>query len=82
MKAKALLTAILLASTNIALANGGLSIDNVEQHMGANDYVSTQNSSPQISVQGPIDQFKADSSDRDRSLVDTNGLKQSYDGRV
>ena len=31
MKSKALLTAVLLAATNFAWANGGLSVDNVEQ---------------------------------------------------
>ena len=31
MKSKALLIAVLLAATNFAWANGGISVDNVEQ---------------------------------------------------
>ena len=34
MKSKALLTAVLLAATNFAWANGGITVDNFEQHYG------------------------------------------------
>lgn len=77
MKTKALLTAVLLAASNFAWAQGGLSIDNVE----ANDYVSANNSQPKIVVQGPIDKFEIVTPDRNRTLVDTNKFKQSYDGQ-
>jgi|GEM_PF-1853990 hypothetical protein len=79
MKAKALLTAVLLAATNFAWANGGLTIDNVEQHTDANNWVTTQTDRQEIVVQGPIDQFDVALPSRNRSLVDTNKLKQAYD---
>ena len=82
MKAKALLTAVLLAATNFAWAQGGLSLDNVEQHMNANNWANTQAATPKIVVQGPIDQFDVVTPDRGRALVDTNKLKQSYDGQA
>ncbi len=77
MKAKVLITAVLFAATNLASANGGLSIDSVE----ANDYMSAENSQPEIVAQGPIDQFEVVTPDRNRTLVDTNQFKQSYDGQ-
>lgn len=75
MKAKALLTAVLLAATNFAWAQGGLSIDSVE----ANGYMSANNSQPEIVVQGPIDQFDVDAP---RTLVDTDKYKNTNNGRV
>ena len=74
MKAKALLTAVLLAATNFAWAQGGLSIDNAE----ATGYMSTDNSQAEIVVQGPIDQFDVSTT---RVIVDTNKLMQGYDGQ-
>lgn len=81
MKAKALLTAVLLAATNFAWANGGLSIDTVEQHMDANNWVATDTARSDIVVQGPIDQFDVAIPGRDDYLVDTNQFRQSYDGQ-
>ena len=82
MKAKALLTAVLLTATTFVSANGGLSIDNVEQSMNANNWVATDTARPEIVTQGPIDQFEVVTPDRSRALVDTNQLKQSYNGQV
>lgn len=81
MKTKALLTAVLLAVSNFAWAQGGLSIDNVEQHMNANNWIDVQTERPEIVVQGPIDQFDVSVSDRNSDFVDTNRLKQAYDGQ-
>ena len=81
MKAKALITATLLAFTNFAWAQGGLGIDNAEQHMGANENLSANNSRPEIIVQGPTDKFDVVVPARNRALVDTNTLKQSYNGQ-
>jgi len=75
MKAKALLTAVLLAATNFAWASGGLSIDSVE----ANNYMSAENSQLEIIVQGPIDQFDVDTP---RVIVDTDLFKHTYNGQV
>lgn len=81
MKAKGLLTAVLLTVSNFAWANGGLSIDNVEQHMNANNWINTQANRPEITAQGPLDQFQVVMPERKRSLVDTNKLKQAYNGQ-
>ncbi len=81
MKSKALLTAVLLAATNFAWAQGGLSIDNAEQHMNANNWVTTEADRPEIFAQGPIDQFDVVTPGREDYLVDTYRLKQSYDGQ-
>ena len=80
MKAKALLTAVLLAATNFAWAQGGLGIDNVGQHMDADNWSDTQASRGEIVVQGSIDNFdvKAPRS----NFVDTNTLKQNYSGQA
>ena len=42
MKAKALLIAVFLAATNFAWAQGGLDINNAEQHMNASTWAQTQ----------------------------------------
>ncbi len=81
MKVKALLTAVLLTAANFAWANGGMSLDNVEQHMNADDWVATSTGPQKIIAQGPTDQFDVVTPDRGRTLVDTNNLKQSYDGQ-
>ena len=82
MKVKALLTAALLAATNLALANGGLTIDNVEQNMNANNWVTTQTEQQAIVAQGSTDAFDVITQNRDRDVVDTDKLKQAYDGQV
>lgn len=81
MKIKALLTAVLLATSNLAWAQGGLTIDNVRQHMNAQNWADTQTGSPAIVVQGPIDQFEAYSNNRRQYTVETSQLKHSYDGQ-
>lgn len=81
MKAKLLITALLLAASNFALAQGGLSIENVEQHMNASTWVSTNTDRAQIVVQGPIDKFEAADQAVNRDLVDTNKFKQAYNGQ-
>ena len=82
MKAQGLVTLVLLTATNFAMANGGLDINNVEQHMNAQNWIDTQTSQVEISTQGPIDQFDAYERSGDRNLVDTNKLKHNFDGRV
>ncbi len=82
MKTKTLLTAALLAASNFALAQGGLTIDNVEAHMNANNWVATQTERQEIVVQVPIDKYDVTLPNRNREIVDTNKLKQSNDERV
>lgn len=80
MKAKALLTAVLLATTNFAWAQGGLSIENVEQQMNADNWTDTLTSRSEIVAQGPIDKFDIEASRS--NFVGSNSLKQSYDGQT
>ena len=77
MKSKAILTAVLLAATNFAWANGGLSIDATED----NGYRSASNNQPEIVVQGPTNQFDVALASREQYVVDTNQFKQSNDGK-
>ena len=81
MKAKVLTTALLLAASNFALANGGLSIDNVEEHMNADVWVNTVTDRAEIVVQGSIDKFETTDQVSNRDLVDTNKFKQAYNGQ-
>ncbi len=80
MKAKLVATAALLAASNFAAANGGLGIDNVDQHMGAIDWVATQAAQPEINVQGPLDRFQ-DYVAEEVTVVDVNQFKHNYDGQ-
>ena len=82
MKAKGLVTVVLLAVTNFAWAQGGLSIDNVEQHMNANNWIDTQTNRSEFAVQGSLDKFQVELPESKRTIAYTNKLKQSYDGRV
>lgn len=82
MKAKALFTAVLLAASNFAWANGGLSIDNTEQHMNADNWADTQTDRPEIVVQGPADKFDVELPNQGTYFVDTDQFKQSYDGHA
>ena len=75
MKSKALLTAVLLTATNLAWAQGGLSIDNAD----ANGYVSNHSDRAEIVVQGPIDKFAVEARP---VLVDTEKFKNSNNGQV
>ena len=78
MKAKGLLVAVLLAATNFAWAQGGLSIDNVEKYMGPNDHKSANDSQPEIDVQGATDKFDVVTPNRDRALTDTGYEDDPY----
>ena len=82
MKAKALITAVLLTASNFAWANGGLSIDNFEQHMNADNWADTQTDRPEIAGQGPVDKFDVELPKQDTYFVDTNKLKHNYDGKA
>ena len=79
MKAKALLTAVLLAATNFAYATGGgLSVDN-DQHMNANSWVETQAERPVITTYGSLEKFEVETA---RTVVDTEKFKNSNNGQV
>ena len=79
MKTKLLLTAALLAASSFAMASGGLSIHNVEQHMVDTDYVSTNTDRAKLSVPGNTEKFDVTAPSSDQYIIDTNQLKQSYD---
>ncbi len=78
---KTFITAILLASTNLALAQGGLTIDNVAQHANTSNWVNTEAARSEIVVQGPVDQFQVVTQGNEQNIVDTNELMQSYSGQ-
>ena len=82
MTSKTILTAVLLTITNLASANGGLSVDNVEQHMNAEKWITTETTSQEIITQDPIDQFNVIALSRGTTLIYTDQLRQAYDGRT
>ena len=77
MKAKTILSAIVLMTTNAAFAAGGLSIDSAK----ATNFVSQDNRKPEIIVQGPIDKFNVKTIDSSVNTVDTEKLRKDYDGQ-
>ena len=79
MKAKALLIAVFLAATNFAWAQGGLDINNAEQHMNASTWAQTQTEREYTFTEKPIDKFEVNAP---RALVDTDKLKNSNNGQV
>ena len=80
MKAKAIFATALLATSGIAAANGGLGINNVEQHMNAINWANTQANEQEIVVQGALDRFQ-NYENSEVTVVDVNQFKQSYDGQ-
>lgn len=71
MKVKGLLIAVLLTATNFAwAAGGGLSIDNVEQHMKANNMTKTNNGRPEIAVKSSTERFDFVTSIRNQYFAD------------
>jgi catechol-2,3-dioxygenase len=78
MKSTFVLPVVLLATSNIGIA-GGLSIDNVHEHMGANEWVVTQGSPSEIVVKGPLDKFNVVIPQQNESAVDQNKFKHSND---
>ena len=80
MNVKALLAAVLLAATNFAWAGaGGLSIDNIEQHMNASNWAQTQTERDYNFTEKPINKFAVDAP---RALVETDKFKNSNNGQV
>ena len=75
---KAIVTLALLVISGTTFA-GGLGIENVQQHMNANDWVSTQADQQRIISQGSIEKFE--SYTQDETMVDTNKLRHSYQGK-
>lgn len=78
MKSTFVLPIILLATSNIGIA-GGLSIDNVREHMDADHWVVTQGSPAEIVVKGPLDKFNAVIPQQKESVVNPNKFKHSND---
>ena len=70
MKTKALLTAVLLAATNFAWAQGGITVDNFEQHYGAQ--VDTNHVRP----------FSSDKSNVDLSDIGKPSNGPAYRGKA
>ncbi len=75
----ALPIALFFAAT-AASANGGLSIDNVDQSMNSENWVQTNSVAPEINVQGPLAAFENYIAET-REFVDTDALRQDFDGQ-
>lgn len=74
---------LVIASVSFASAvsaNGGLALDNVNQHMNSQAWVQTNSVAPVINAQGSIDAFTQYQSEN-QSVVDSDSLQQSYDGQ-
>ena len=82
MTSKMILIALLLTTANLVWAHGGLSIDNVRKHMGAEKWVRTQASRQPIVVQGPIDKFDVQNVRRGMSTADTQNANYSNKERI
>ncbi len=78
MKSTFVLPIIFLATSNIGMA-GGLSIDNVREHMNADEWVITKGSPSEIVVKGPLDKFNAVIPQQNKSVVNPNKFKHSND---
>ncbi len=81
MKLKVLTTALLLATANFAWVQGGLSADNVDMHAQVSNRIITDNARPEVTPQGPVDQFKNYANNQGDYFADTEKLKQGYNGQ-
>ena len=80
MNYRSLFAVSALLVSSAASANGGLSIDNIEQHVDVSAWAQTQVERAEITVQAPVDAFTRYMSAED-SVADTERLQQSYDGQ-
>ena len=64
-----------------ASASGGLSINDAEQSMNADNWVSTHTVQTEVYGQGPIDAFN-NYVDQEREVVETDSFRQDYDGQA
>jgi len=74
---KKLLPLAVLVVASTASANGGLSIDTVEQHANADQWQQTNSVTVEIVTQAPVDKFNAYKSNT-QSVVDTDALRQDH----
>lgn len=82
MKTNLIVTLLVLSFANIAWAQGGLSIENVQEHMNAEYWTDTQAAAPEVTAKGNIDKFIVDVPQTELSDEETDKLMQSYDGQV
>ena len=80
MNTKSLLPLAILFSATAASANGGLGVDNVDQHMNSTQWVQTISEAPQIRTQGPLEKFNAYEK-ASQQTVDTESFRQDYNGQ-
>ena len=78
MNTKVIVTAILFSATNMAWASGGISIDNVEQHMNANNWIMTQAQRSEISIQGQTDKVVVAAPSLSESVADNDYEEDPY----
>lgn len=80
MSIKSITVLTIFFATSAASANGGLSIDDVNEHMNAQNWVQTNSAPSAISTQAPVDAFTQYQSEN-QPLVNTDSFKHSYDGQ-
>lgn len=79
MNTKVIITAILFSATNMAWASGGISIDNVEQHMNTNNWIMTQAQRSEISIQGQTEKIVVAAPSISESIADYGNEDGLYD---
>ena len=82
MKTNLIVTLLALSFANVAWAQGGLSIENVQEHMNAEYWTDTQSVQPEITAKGNIEKFIVDAPQAELSENKTDKFMQSYDGQV
>jgi hypothetical protein len=78
MKFTLVLPVVFLVTSNIGMA-GGLSIDNVNEHMNADSWVETNSTPVEIVVKGPLDKFDVVIPQQEEEIIDRNKFRQSND---
>ena len=74
-----IVTTILLSAVNFAWASGGISIDNVEKHTNANNWIMTPAERVEIMTQGQTIKTNTVISINEKSFVYTEAEESLYD---
>ena len=78
MKFTHVLPIVFLVTSNVGIA-GGLSIDNVHEHMNADAWVVTKSSPVEVVAKGPLDNFDVVVPEQEENIIDRNQFKHSND---
>lgn len=78
MKFTHVLPVAFLVTSSIGIA-GGLSIDNVREHMNADAWATTKSAPVEIDTKGPLDKFKVVIPQQEEKVTDRNQFRHSND---